>query len=319
MRWRLLPLLCGAALLTTAAAPPTTPKALPGARLILAHPDEWAGDARVGTYVSSTWGFSTRSYWIEGQSGLVLIDTQFLPSATQEAVAWAERATGKKVVLAVVLHANPDKFNGTGFLKGRGVRVVTSAQVRALIPAVHEKRLRAFYERYQPDYPKQATLPDSFGDKTTEISAAGITLKLHVLGAGCSEAHVVAEFDDHLFVGDLVASGSHSWLEIGRTDEWRRRLQELRALEPSFIHPGRGPEGDARLLDQQDAYLKAVQDLVAAERARVPPGLLSDKALDEALERVKRQLTERFLGYRFEVFLNIGLPAEWRRQAAGKR
>src|SRR5438309_652995 len=63
-------------------------------------------DARVGTYVSSVKGFVTSSYWIEGPDGLVVIDTQFLTSAATELLDWAERATGKKVVLAVVLHPN---------------------------------------------------------------------------------------------------------------------------------------------------------------------------------------------------------------------
>lgn len=49
------------------------PRVLPGARLILTHPDEYVGYARIGTYVSSTWGFSTSSYWIEGPTGLILI------------------------------------------------------------------------------------------------------------------------------------------------------------------------------------------------------------------------------------------------------
>lgn len=62
-------------------------------------------DHRVGTYISSPWGFSTRSYWIEGPTGLALIDAQFLPSAVTEAVAVAEQLTGKKVELCVVLHA----------------------------------------------------------------------------------------------------------------------------------------------------------------------------------------------------------------------
>src|SRR5579884_751926 len=87
------------------------------AAVVLAHPDPYAyADARVGRYVSSNWGFSTNSYWIEGPEGLVVVDTQFLPSAAAEMVSWAEQATGKKVVLAVVLHPNPDKFNGTEVL-----------------------------------------------------------------------------------------------------------------------------------------------------------------------------------------------------------
>lgn len=265
-------------------------------------------DARVGTYVSSPWGFSTSSYWIEGPDGLILIDTQFLPSAAAEFVDFAERTTGKKAKLAIVLHPNPDKFNGTGVLQRRGIRVVTSEQVLAHIPAIHEKRTRAFYDRYKPDYPAQLLLPDSFGAVTTELSAGGVTVKAHVMGAGCSEAHVVVEFERHLFPGDMVASGAHSWLEIGRTDEWLKRVDELSALKPRWVHPGRGPTGGPELLAGQAHYLKTVAALVAEAKPTDPP----DAA---AMERTKAKIRETFPGLAFPVFLEIGLPAEWRRQA----
>jgi glyoxylase-like metal-dependent hydrolase (beta-lactamase superfamily II) len=286
---------------------PTRVREVPeGAAVTLVH-----GDARVGTYVSKPWGFSTSTYWIEGPTGLILIDTQFLPSAAEEAVDWAERATRKKVELAIVLHPNPDKFNGTLALRRRGIKVVTSEQVRALIPAVHEKRKGWFYDRYKPDYPVEVPLPEAFGAATRELSAGGITVKAHVLGAGCSEAHVVVQLDKHLFVGDLVANGSHSWLEIGRTDEWLRRLAELEKLEPDHVHPGRGPSAGGELLEREEAYLRRVITIVAAEKPTLP-------ASDEALARVQAKIEEEYPGYGYSVFLKIGLPAEWERQARAR-
>ena len=284
-----------------------------GAAAVLYHGDEYYGDARVGTYVSSTWGFSTSTYWIEGPTGLILIDTQFLPSAAEEAVTWAEQVTGKKVKLAIVLHPNPDKFNGTATLKKRGIKVVTSDQVRALIPGVHAIRLKSFYDRFQPDYPKDFTLPDSFGDKTTELSAGGVTVKAHVMGPGCGDAHVAVEFEGHLFVGDLVANLAHSWLELGHTEEWLARLSELRALKPEFVHPGRGPSGDERLLIQEEDYLRFIMAAVAAEKP-TPQGA-TNGSLEAGLARVRTKLDARYIGYRFGIFLDIGLPAEWHRQA----
>ena len=264
----------------------------------------------IGTYTSTPWSFSTSSYWIEGPTGLVAVDTQFLTSAAEEMIAKAEATTKKKFVLAVVLHANPDKFNGTAVFQKRGVKVVTSAQVKALIPKIHEKRVAAFYDRYKPDYPKDVPNPDVFGDKTTEIEAAGVKLRLHVMGAGCSEAHVVVERADTraVFVGDLVANKSHSWLEIGKTDEWLRRLEELRRLGPQSVHPGRGAAEGAWLLDEEEAYLKKVIELVAAEKPKGPPK-------DEVLDRVKKEIVAAYPDYGFPVFLEIGLPAEWERQA----
>jgi glyoxylase-like metal-dependent hydrolase (beta-lactamase superfamily II) len=268
-----------------------------------------AGDPRVGQYVSNGWTFATSSFWISGPGGLVLVDTQFLPSIGLEAAALAERATGARVVEAFVLHANPDKFNGTSALQARGVKVWTSQQVLDAMPPIHEKRVKAFYDRYKPDYPLEMPRPSVFGAATTTLTAAGLPLTAHVLGPGCSEAHVVLQFEDQVFVGDLVAEGAHSWLEIGRTDEWLRRISEVEAMRPRRVHPGRGRSGGPELLARQRAYLEEVVALVAAERPAGPP----DAA---ALARVRAALERSHPTFRFPVFLEIGLPAEWRRQAA---
>jgi glyoxylase-like metal-dependent hydrolase (beta-lactamase superfamily II) len=263
------------------------------ASVVLGH-----GDARVGTYVSKPWGFDTSSYWIEGPEGVVLIDTQFLPSAAEEAVAWAERTTGKKVVAALVLHPNPDKFNGTGVLRRHGARVLTSEQVKARVPAVHALRKEWFYERYQPDYPADPPDLESFGAASTTVKVAGLELGVHVLGAGCSEAHVAVTWEGHLFAGDLVANLNHAWLEIGKPDEWLARLEELAALEPEFVHPGRGPSGGPELLARQRRYLLDVIELTKAA---------------QGVAEVQTQLLERYPGYGYAVFLRLGLPAVYER------
>jgi glyoxylase-like metal-dependent hydrolase (beta-lactamase superfamily II) len=279
-----------------------------GAAITLAHADRYAhADAYVGVYTSSAWGFSTNTFWIEGPDGVVVVDTQFLPSATEEMIDWVERATGKSIVLAVVLHPNPDKFNGAATLQAHGIHVVTSEQVKALIPGVHEKRLRSFYSRYQPDYPKDAPVLDTFGPGTTSLTAAGLQLHAYVMGPGCSDAHVVLEWRGHLFTGDLVASQSHSWLELGHTQEWIQRLGELRAMHPLYVHPGRGPSGGPELIDGEEVYLRRVEAIVAAEKPAQP-------ARPEDIQRVKRAVMAEYPSYDYDVFLDIGLPAVWERQ-----
>jgi len=268
------------------------------------------GDARVGQYISSDWSFETSSFWLEGPEGLILIDTQFLPSALRKEINYAERVTGKEVKLAIVLHPNPDRFNGTAWLTSQDVPVVTSDQVRDLIADVHAKWSPAFFEKYkQGGYPRTLVLPDSFGDSTREIHAAGLTLKAHVLGSGCSPAHVVVEWEGHLFVGDLIANGTHSWFENGRTDEWLHRIEELRALNPKWIHPGRGLTAGPELLDRQTEYLRTVVEAVAAERQKGLPHR-------EALARLMEKMTQRYPDYRYPLFLPMLLGAELTRQAA---
>lgn len=265
-------------------------------------------DPRVGAFVSSPWGFSTSSYWIEGPTGLILVDAQFLPSAAERFVQTAERVTGKRAELAVVLHANPDKYNGTGVLQRRGVRVVSARQVVERIPAIDEERRRFFAERYSPDYPASLALPESFGDATRTLRAGGVEVTAHVLGAGCSNAHVVVEFDGHLFPGDLVANRNHSWLKEADVDAWLARLDDMRRMGPRLVHPGRGPAGAPTLLDDEARYLRLVQRLVREAHPTRP----EDEA---ACDAIRARVEAEYPGYGFGVFLRLGVPAEWRRQA----
>ncbi|MFP2904838.1 MBL fold metallo-hydrolase [Pyxidicoccus sp. 3LFB2] len=268
------------------------------------------GDARVGQYISGPFSFKTSSYWIEGPEGLVLIDTQFVPTALRKLITYAEFHTGKKVKLAIVLHSNPDRFNGTGWVKDLGVPVVTSEQVLEHIPDVHARWAPVFFEKYATAlYPRTVTLPDSFGSSTTELSAGGVTVKAHVLGSGCSPAHVVVEWEGHLFVGDLVARGAHGWFENGNAEEWLKRLEELRALNPKWLHPGHGAPGGPELIAQQREYLRTVMEAVTAEQPRGP-------ATPEALARIQDTVMRRHPDRELPQFLPMFLGTEWARQAA---
>lgn len=276
--------------------PPAGPPLAEGARLERDH--------GVLVYRSRPWGFDTNSFFLEGPEGLVMIDTQFLPSAAEEAVEAAQARTGKEVVLAIVLHPNPDKFNGTALLQARGIRVVTSAEVATTIPEVHALRSRWFHDRYAPDYPEAVPAPEITNRARLEV--AGLELTLHRLGPGCSHAHLAVAHEGHLFVGDLVASGTHAWLELGLLEAWHERLDELEALSPTAVHPGRGRSGGPAVIAEQRRYLRAVTAEVASAQA-------ANLDRDRGVERAKQALIQRYPERRYRVFLELGLPAVWRR------
>ncbi len=260
----------------------------------------------VGTFTSRPFFFETNSHWIEGPEGLILIDTQFLPDVGILALEKAERVTGKKVVLAVVLHPNPDKFNGAAALRARGVRVITSEQVAAEIPAVHALRKTWFFEKYSPDYPSDAPEIERFGNVTQTVDAGGLTLKFHVFGVGCSRAHVVVEVDGAVFVGDLVSSGAHAWIELGLLPEWMETLDAVAQLKPSRVFVGRGPSGGPELIAAQRAYLLAVWERVRAEKPSEDPSPAVLAALEADIEAA-------YPTYGYDAFTRIGLPEVWKR------
>jgi glyoxylase-like metal-dependent hydrolase (beta-lactamase superfamily II) len=264
----------------------------------------------VGTYTSPQKTFSTASYWIEGVDGVVMIDTQFLPKEGLQAVDQAERATGKKVVAAIVLHPNPDKFNGTAAYQARGIKVFASRQTIELIPAVHEIRLGWFFDEYSPDYPKLAAKPTEFGAKTTELNLAGLTLTLHVSGKGASGAHVVVQYKSSLFVGDLINPTNHAWLELGYVSDWLNRLNELKALGADKIYPGRGAAGGAELIINQANYLSNVRTWVRTEKQNSNAkelGFFTKLKLQSRIEDAYPQL-----GYK--LFMRDGLAAVWKNE-----
>lgn len=301
-------------LLVVLAACGAAPSSGPSPRGGRGHARRVRGEPRVGAYVSSAWGFSTASYWIEGPTGLVVIDTQFLPSAAEELLDAAERETGKRARLAIVLHANPDKYNGAGVMRRRGVRVVSAEQVVRRIPEIDVERRRSFAARYAPDYPERLVVPESFGSATRELEAGGVRLRAHVLGPGCSNAHVVVQWDApdgarHVFGGDLLANRTHAWLKEADVDGWLARVAEMQALSPRFVHPGRGESDGPALLARQADYLRFVQARIAEAEPRLPVD-------DAVVARIRDAVEARFSGYAFAVFLRIGLREEYRRAAS---
>jgi glyoxylase-like metal-dependent hydrolase (beta-lactamase superfamily II) len=273
------------------------------AALLLTNAFAAVGD--IGVYTSPVRTFSTASYWIEGTDGVVMIDAQFLPKEGIQAVELAEKTTGKKVSTAIVLHSNPDKFNGTALMLQRGIRVITAKQVADLIPAVHTIRWDWFGKEYAPDYPKDAAKPDVFGEKTVELTLAGLPIKLHVLGKGTSGAHVVAQFRDQAFVGDLINPTNHAWLELGLIGDWLVRLEEIRAMNPTNIHPGRGASGGPAMIDTQAAYLKQVRTWV---REALQPG---DLGWFNKL-RLARKIESAYPSLGYPIFMRDGLAAVWK-------
>lgn len=276
---------------------------------------EAALDAEDGvfSFESVPFGFHTRSYWIEGPDGVVVIDTQFMPSEAERLLRTIAAHTDAPVRLAIVLHANPDKFNGTAVFRAHGIPVVSSSQVLSYVPHVHEIRTRAFRDRYAPDYPEAPPPLESFGDVSRTLEVAGLSLGLHVMGAGCSEAHVVVTHGRHAFVGDLVAPGGHAWLELGHLTPWHARLDEIAALAPARIHPGRGRSGGPELLAAQHQYLTTVATLTeTVQRER------GESATEESLAELRARIEAAFPGFSYPIFLRIGAPAVWASVAAGR-
>lgn len=271
------------------------------------EPVSYSNDYQIGRYTAPVKAYSTNSYWIAGPEGVVLIGAQYRPSAALEAVDVAESYSGKKVVLAIVLHPTPDQFNGTQALKDRGIRVVSAQSVIDAIPDAHNKTWPVLYQRMKPDYPDALVLPEAMWTETVEFNAAGLSMKAYVVRGAMSAAHLLIDFDGHLFTGGLISDGAHIW-PGGDTGRWLERLEEIRKfVNPRVIHPGRGHAmAGETLLARQERYLRVVQKAVADVYS-------GGEITDQDKKDIKAAIVQQYPDYAFDRFLRYVIPAEWTR------
>jgi len=264
----------------------------------------------IGWYTAAEQGQSARSYWLSGPQGVVILGTQLLASEAEAMLREAQSRTGRKALMAVVLAPTPAQFNGTAVLQKHGVKVYTSQQVAAAIPAARAQAQARLIAQFGRDYPAAEPKPASFGDTGRQMLIGGVQFQLRTLGPGTAVAHVVVECDGGLFAGDLISGPVHPVLSGGSLDAWFKRLQELRTVRPRRIYPAYGEPGGMALISNQMIYIKQLMDFVAAENPHMA-------VAPEAAARVKQKMLEVYPSYASPENLDALVAAEWRRQAGG--
>jgi len=89
----------------------------------------------VHTYRAAESGLNVNSYLIEGQSGVVVVDTNLLVSDI-EALRARLRALKKPLLAILVTHAHPDRFNGVlGLVPDGGPPAQRRPRHRDRVPA----------------------------------------------------------------------------------------------------------------------------------------------------------------------------------------
>ena len=182
-------------------------------------------------HVPSTWGFPPRPTGSKGPTGSCSSIPQFLPrrgrgggvgvSPPPHSVSWRSccMQTPTSLTARPTLHL------------AAGIRVVTSAQVRALIPGVRKRPGWAFTIATSPTIrdwlrrrclairpPSSAPAGDGegamFWGRASEACRSGVR---------------------HPVRSAIYGSSAHSWLEIGRTDEWFPPDRvEFQDVKPAF-------------------------------------------------------------------------------------
>lgn len=261
----------------------------------------------IHTYAASPEKFFVNSFIVESDTGLVLIDTQFLLSSAGEMAARIA-AIGKPLDAIIVSHPHPDHFNGLPLILDTfgEVPVFANRPTIAAIAATQGAKRAAWTPIYGSDYPPTDALPSHELGPDETVTLAGLAFRVVDLGPGESSDITVIHIPaaDALIASDLVYARCHPWLAEHRTTEWLFQIDSVlsRFGDVGTVHAGHGPAGGIEILTDQRDYIESFRAVVAEN--------LRDGGLDQAAHAAIAAATTRHRdGWPLEMLIAMNATA----------
>jgi glyoxylase-like metal-dependent hydrolase (beta-lactamase superfamily II) len=222
------------------------------------------------TYRAAETGLFVNSYLVEGESGIVVVDTSLLVSDI-EALHARLKALKKPLRAIFVTHAHPDHFNGVHALVRDGeVPVYAAAPVAREIEQIADAKRAQWSPVYGEEWPAETYYPNSPMADREQVRLDELTFTVHAMGPAESHADsFVALAADGMapvaFIGDLAFNGMHPYTADAHSGGWLEVLDTLAGelAEVRKLYPGHGAPAGPGLLADQRRYLLYYREVVA--------------------------------------------------------
>lgn len=223
----------------------------------------------VHTYRAAESGLYVNSYLVEGESGVVVVDTNLLVSDI-EALRARLRALKKPLLAIFVTHAHPDHFNGVpGLVKDKEVPVYATASVGRVIEEIADAKRAQWSPVYGAEWPAESYYPNSLLADGAQVQFGELSFTVREVGP--AESHA----DSYLlltangsapvaFTGDLAFHGTHPYTADGHSGAWLAALDVLGGELAGIgtLYPGHGDPAGPGLLAEQRRYLLYYRELI---------------------------------------------------------
>jgi glyoxylase-like metal-dependent hydrolase (beta-lactamase superfamily II) len=258
---------------------------------------------QLSVYSSSEPAFFVNSFIIETQTGVIVIDTQFLVSEARKLKQEVE-SLGKPLLGVIVTHPHPDHFNGVGILcENLEIPIYATQSTFDNIKAIEAGKREFWKQTYGDDYPDSTTLPNRIVRSKEELVIDGVSLVIDDLGAGESSDITVIYLPSEkaLIASDLLYNKVHPWLAESRSKAWVSQIEYVKStyFEAEVVYAGHGSKGSLDALNGQIEYIQFFQELVSKY-------LQPNKELDDAAKaKIKQTMQTHYPDYPLEFLIEM--------------
>jgi cyclase len=270
----------GAAFLSLAAeaellagpAPALTPEV---GKVDLVAPDVYFHEGQV----SDTADAVCNNGWIMFEDYVLVIDANF-PAGARQVIGKIRALTDKPIRFALDTHHHGDHAYGNK------VYVENGAVPFAHTGVIEEmKRYETGYYdskpgRWQDQAKTRADVRSSQLKPPTVLYSGQMIFddgkhRVEVMNLGVAHTHgdslAWLPKEKILFTGDVCVNGPYNFVGDGDVGKWVGTLEAARKLGAEIVCTGHGPRSAATVLDDQQAFFKALREQVGALMAQKPP------------------------------------------------
>jgi glyoxylase-like metal-dependent hydrolase (beta-lactamase superfamily II) len=208
---------------------------------------------------------------VEGERGVLIVDTAMGHRNGEAILALAERVAGDRKVILTTTHFHPEHAFGAKPFEQDITYVMNAAQAEELAAKGTE-----YVEMFSTFGPGLAELldgvelipPDLTYEGWLRIDLGGKVVELHEVGPAHTRGDQLIHLPGEgvLFAGDLVENAFFPILPDpdAQGEEWLDVLGTMNGLAPGIVVGGHGAVGGPELIDAFRVYLEEVRDRTAA-------------------------------------------------------
>jgi glyoxylase-like metal-dependent hydrolase (beta-lactamase superfamily II) len=247
--------------------------------------------------------------WIIFEDYVLVIDANF-PAGAKLIIGKIRALTNKPIRFAFDTHHHGDHAYGNQvFVDNGGVPVAHTGVIEEM------KQYETGYYGNKPGR-WEAAMKDRSDLKATKLKPPSVLfskdlifddgrhrVELMHLGVAHTHGDAVAWLPKEriLFTGDVCVNGPYNYVGDGNVGQWVTTLEVARKLGAKIVCTGHGPRSTEAVLEDQQAFFKALREQVGAVMTKVPPEeakarMESIRATLKSNAQIARYVSERGAG-----------------------